>query len=403
MQCFGSYPSWGNYPIARQRAVKLVWRNKLLVSRSATSALPRGNGRSYGDSCLNDNGLLIDATGLDRFIAFDPVTGVLECEAGVLLSDILDLVEPQDWFLPVTPGTRFVTVAGAIANDVHGKNHHQRGCFSHHVESFELCRSDGERLECSETENADWFYATIGGLGLTGLISRAKIRLMRVESPGVLCESIKMQNLDDFFRLNEDSTKQFEYTVAWVDCLAGGAKRGRGLFSRGNHANKSSGLSGTKEKPALAVPFTLPFSAINPFSLRAFNTLYYHRQRQQAKTSVQSRNAFFYPLDGIGHWNRLYGRKGFLQYQCVIPNDNAAAVIDELLARIARSQAGSFLVVLKAFGDIRSRGMLSFARPGVTLAMDFPFHGERTLHLLTNLDECTVQAGALCTRPKTRA
>lgn len=386
------YPSWGNYPDADQTAYKPTWRGASLFPDKSNSLLPRGNGRSYGDSCLNDKGTLLDATALDHYIHFDPDSGTLSCEAGVLLADILEVIEPHGWFLPSTPGTKFVTVGGAIANDVHGKNHHARGCFSHHVVDFLLHRSDGTDMLCSEDENPDWFRATVGGLGLTGFISRATLRLMKVESPYVQTETIKMQNLDDFFRLSEESSDDFEYTVSWIDCLARGKKRGRGHFIRGNHTTAPASYT----KPGngkLSVPFTLPISAINPLSLRIFNSLYYNKQRKLLTQSVQARDPFFYPLDGILHWNRLYGRRGFLQYQCVIPNENAKAVIAELLDQIAHSRSGSFLIVLKAFGDIQSRGMLSFARPGVTLAMDFPFHGKRTLTLLDRLDQLTAQAG----------
>ena len=350
-------------------------------------------GRSYGDCCLNHQGVLVDTTRLDRFIAFDRENGLLECEAGVTLGGILQLIEPLGWFLPVTPGTRFVTVAGAIANDVHGKNHHRRGCFSHHLENFELCRSDGRRIVCSESENPDWFRATVGGLGLTGIISKATLRLMRVESPCVEVESVKMKTLGEFFELCAASSTEYEYTVAWIDCLAQGKQLGRGIFSRANHAKPRNGKTLRQNKTALAIPLTLPVSVFNRWSLRLFNTLYYHRQRNTSVVSSQARNAFFYPLDGVLHWNRLYGRRGFLQYQCMIPMKNAEPVVAELLGRIAKSGKGSFLVVLKTLGDIPARGMLSFAGHGVTLAMDFPYQGADTLSLLDSLDDITAQAG----------
>ncbi len=388
-----SYSSWGNYPDAKQNIHRPNWRHKNLFPTSEKFKLPRGNGRSYGDSPLNDQGILVDIRQLNRFIRFDSEAGLLECEAGVLLGDILDLIEPKGWFLAVTPGTKFVTVAGAIANDVHGKNHHVRGCFSHHVESFELCRSDGSRLICSESENSLWYKATIGGLGLTGIISKVTLTLMQIKSTSINSESIRMQSLGDFFTINEDSNNDYEYTVAWVDCLARGKSQGRGLYMRGNHSNDPVRGIKTSGTSKLSIPVTLPFSAVNRLSLRVLNTLYYYKQWQPQVQTIQSRDAFFYPLDGILHWNRLYGHKGFLQYQCVIPNDHAPEAIAELLAKIAQAGTGSFLLVLKAFGDIPSKGLLSFARQGVTLAMDFPFRGEKTLQLLTQLDAVTANAG----------
>jgi FAD/FMN-containing dehydrogenase len=386
------YTSWGNYPAAEHIAFTPQWREKPWFPDIDVSILPRGNGRSYGDSCLNDQGALLDTTALDRFINFNRDTGVLSCEAGVQLCDILRLVEPHGWFLPVTPGTQFVTVAGAIANDVHGKNHHLRGCFSHHVLALQLERSDGESLCCTPHENTEWFRATVGGLGLTGFISRATLQLMHVDSPFVATETFKTQNLSEFFERNEAS-QAFEYTVAWIDCLARSAKRGRGHYIRGNHTNAPANPPSRQRKRQPTIPLTPPISAINPLSLRLFNSLYYHRQRETLSHATQARDPFFYPLDGIRHWNRLYGRRGFLQYQCVIPPAVAPEAIDELLDKIARSRAGSFLVVLKAFGDIPSRGMLSFARPGVTLAMDFPYLGPKTLALLDDLDTTTFAAG----------
>jgi FAD/FMN-containing dehydrogenase len=357
------------------------------------SVLPRGNGRSYGDSCLNDQGTLLLTCGLDRYIQFDPVTGLLECESGVLLSEILDLAVPQGWFLPVTPGTKFVTVGGAIANDVHGKNHHRVGSFGHHVEGFELLRSDGSRRWCSSVEHADWFSATIGGLGLTGLITRARIRLRRVASPWMATEIIRFRNLSEFFQLSTQSESDHEYTVAWIDCVARGKALGRGLFSRANHAPANPECRPSARARRLQVPFTPPVSLINPLSLRAFNIAYYHKQRSDRTYAVTHYDPFFYPLDGIGQWNRIYGPHGFLQYQCVVPPETATVTITQLVERIASSGTGSFLAVLKQFGAMPSLGMLSFPRPGATLALDFPNTGAATFALLDSLDDVVAKAG----------
>jgi FAD/FMN-containing dehydrogenase len=355
--------------------------------------LPLGNARSYGDSCLNDDGILLATRGLDRFIAFDPATGVLTCEAGVLFAEILDLVVPQGWFLPVTPGTRFVTVGGAIGNDVHGKNHHRCGSLGHHVLAFELLRTDGSRRRCSPEQNTDWFDATIGGLGLTGVITWATIQLRRIASPWMSTESHRFGNLDTFFALSMSSDRDYEYTVSWIDCAARGNALGRGLFSRGNHAPARPDRRPAASTRRLSVPATPPVSLVNSLSLRIFNQLYYHRQRRPVAHATTHYEPFFYPLDSIAHWNRMYGPRGFLQYQCVVPPENARAAMEILIRSIAASGGGSFLAVLKQFGDRPSRGMLSFPRPGTTLALDFPNHGTTTFALLDRLDAIVSEAG----------
>ncbi|WP_115562903.1 FAD-binding oxidoreductase [Xanthomonas arboricola] len=384
--------SWGRYPRADQTLIPINDRAASLPAFDG-SALPRGNGRSYGDSCLNPDGALLCARGLDRFIAFDPATGVLYCEAGVTLADIIELALPQGWFLPVTPGTRYVTVAGAIANDVHGKNHHRTGNFGHHVRAFELLRSDGERRLCTPHNADGWFAATVGGLGLTGLITWAEIQLRRVTSPALETENIRFGSLDEFFALSAESADSHEYSVAWIDCLASGKARGRGHFTRADHC---TGLAQERPKSpgkSLSMPITPPMSLVNKVSLRPFNTLYYWRQPARRKRAVSHLLPFFYPLDGIRDWNRMYGPAGFLQYQCVLPPNASRDGVDALLAEIARSGSGSFLAVLKEFGNTPSLGMLSFPRPGTTLALDFPNTGPAVLKLLERLDRIVDEAG----------
>lgn len=386
----GKYISWGRYPVKDQKGLELAWRNGGLPTES--NFLPQGNARSYGDCCMNAQGLVVSTTPLRNLIAFDPDSGVLRCESGVMLKDILDVFEPRGWFLPVTPGTKFATVGGAIANDVHGKNHHVAGTFGCHVLAFELLRSDGSRTVCSPTENVDLFAATIGGLGLTGVLVWADILLKRVENSAVRSESFKYQTLHDFFSLSAESEASHEYTMAWVDCLAGGASTGRGHFIRGNHASYADARLKHKPLP-LMIPVDPPVSLVNPLSLRVFNSLYYHRQRSKVVYSITPYDPFFYPLDGIRHWNRMYGPKGFLQYQFVLPMENSADGITEILHRIAASRSGSFLAVLKVFGARPSPGLMSFPRPGTTLALDFPFQGEKTHALFRSLDEVVRQAG----------
>lgn len=284
--------SWGRYPSAQQTLLPINDRAASLP-RFDGLALPHGNGRSYGDSCLNPDGVLLCARGLDRFIAFDPASGVLRCEAGVTLNEIIELVLPQGWFLPVTPGTRYVTVAGAIANDVHGKNHHRTGNFGHHVRAFELLRSDGERRVCMPNDADHWFAATVGGLGLTGLITWAEIQLRRVGSPTLEAENIRFDSLDEFFELSKASAGSHEYSVAWIDCLASGTARGRGHFTRADHC---TGLAQERPKSpgaGLSMPVTPPISLVNKLSLRPFNALYYWRQPAPRKRFVSHLLPFF--------------------------------------------------------------------------------------------------------------
>jgi FAD/FMN-containing dehydrogenase len=387
------FSSWGNVFPAEHAAFRLQTRHDSFPDITPfESVLPYGNGRSYGDSCLNIGAALMPMRALDRFIGFDPLTGVLSCEAGTLIADILSLVMPAGWFVPVTPGTRFVTVGGAIANDVHGKNHHHAGTFARHLRRFELLRSDGRRLSCSPTENPDFFAATVGGLGLTGAITYAEIQLRRIPGPFMDVETIRFANLDEFISLCAESDRDYEYTVAWVDCLGRGAQTGRGLLQRANHSDRPPSPSQHHSR-RLSVPLTPPFSLVNPASLRLLNTAYYYQQWGKRKRSVQPYESFFYPLDNVLHWNRLYGPRGFYQYQCVIPGHAGRDATKALLETIARSGLGSFLAVLKAFGSVGSPGMLSFPAPGLTLALDFPNHGERLEKLFAQLDRIVQGAG----------
>lgn len=390
------YESWGRFPDAPPAtAVPVTWRDELPdLLGIAGPVLPYAYGRSYGDSCLNGGGTLIDVTGLRRFIHFDDQTGLLQCEAGVRLDDILREFVPRGWFLPVSPGTKFVSVGGAIANDIHGKNHHRGGTWGRHVTRFELVRSSGERLVCSPTEHADLYRATIGGLGLTGLITWAEIRLKRVSNAYIDMQTIRFDSLDEFLAISADSDAGYEYTVSWVDCLIGGAGYVRGHFMRGNHDESPDRPRRLPErKLPLFVPLDAPGALLNTWTIKAFNTAYYERQRAKCKRAVEPYEPFFYPLDAITDWNRLYGKRGFLQYQCVVPLDGDSAAIKEIFSRISHAGQGSFLTVLKIFGTLESPGMLSFPRPGVTLALDFPFRGASTLDLLEGLDGVVRAAG----------
>ena len=299
----------------------------------------------------------------------------------------------------VTPGTQFVTVGGAIANDVHGKNHHRAGSFGNHVLAFELARSDGTQMVCTPTQNADWFAATIGGLGLTGAIVWATLQLRRVGGADVESETVRFHSLEEFFELSAASEADYEYTVSWIDCAFGGKRLGRGLFNRGNHAASSASDSGASPQGdrglsrELRVPFSPPISLINVLTLKTFNTAYFHRQRSDRVRLVQHYRPFFYPLDAVLEWNRIYGPKGFYQYQCVVPEADVLANVRKLLETIAASGMGSFLAVLKQFGGMPSRGLLSFPQAGTTLALDFPNRGARLHRLFEALDRIVLDAG----------
>ncbi len=389
-----SYNSWGRFPQINQQGVNLAWRSDLLPAplEGTDSLLPYGNGRSYGDVCLNRGGTVLGTRALNRFINFDPESGVLRCESGVMLAEILQLVVPLGWFLPVSPGTRYVTVGGALANDVHGKNHHRAGTFGCHVRALELLRSDGSRSLCTQEENCELYRATIGGLGLTGLVTWVELQLRSIEGPMLKEESLKFANVDEFFRLSEASDQDYEYTVAWVDCASKGSALGRGLFARANHEVSEPVETKVDKGPRISVPFQPPFSLINGLSLKLFNAWWFHRQRERRQTRKVHYQPFFYPLDSIGHWNRIYGPKGLLQYQCVLPGDEGREVLRQMLGAIAKSGNGSFLAVLKIFGNLSSPGLLSFPRPGVTLALDFPNRPD-VFRLLDRLDDMTREVG----------
>ncbi len=394
-----NYSSWGNFPQVSQQIYPLRWRNKqLALPKPPLTVLPFGLGRSYGDVCLNDGGTLFLTRGLNRFIHFDSDSGLLRCEAGVSLAEILALTVPQDWFLPVTPGTQFVTVGGAIANDVHGKNHHCAGTFGRHVVQFELLRSDGERLLCSPTSNEQYYAATIGGLGLIGLITWAEIKLKRICHRAMQTEAIKFANLEEFFEISAQSDQYYDYTMAWVDCNSIGDNLGRGIFFRGNHVKEEeipqqwSPSRLNRLPPVLrTMPIYLPSFTLNHWTVAAFNAFYYNRQKSKNINQLVDYQPFFYPLDAILEWNRLYGKRGFLQYQFVVPYTDHRVIID-ILQTIAQSKLSSFLAVLKLFGDLVSPGLLSFPRPGITLALDFPIKGAHTFELLERLDEMVSEA-----------
>lgn len=389
--------SWGRYPYLPQERHACAWRDQLpgllqYLAQQPHGTLPYGNGRSYGDSCLAYSGELLQTRQLNRLISTNWETGVVRAEAGVTLAEVLAVAVPRGWFLPVTPGTKFVTLGGAVANDVHGKNHHVRGTFGSHLQRFLLLRSDQEEpLLCSPEHNAELFRATIGGLGLTGVITWVEIKLIPISSSLIDCITVRFDSLNEFFSLSEEFDKTHEYTVAWIDCLAKGPSAGRGVFSVGNHSR--GGELKVDNRKRLNVPVTPPFTLMNNISLNLFNKAYYHLHKEGRHSFQGSYDPFFYPLDSILHWNRIYGRRGFQQYQCVIPTAAAASAMVDILNSIAASGSGSFLAVMKRCGDIPSPGLMSFPMPGVSLALDFPQRNELENGLFRRLDSIVRHAG----------
>lgn len=387
-----TYQSWGQYPKTTQQVTHLYWRTDTFPQ--VESALPYGQGRSYGDVNLNDGGTIVSTQYLNHIISFDSESGIISCESGVTLGDILRLIVPHGWFIPVSPGTKFVSVGGAIANDVHGKNHHRAGTFGSHVLEMELLRSDNSRLVCTPTANTDFFAATIGGLGLTGIITRATIQLKKIDNPYLDVETLKMHSLDDFWQTSLESDTTHEYTVGWVDTSVRGGKLGRGLFMRGNWATKTTkDVTDTYRNPKITMPVNAPDWMINIPVIKAFNFAYYHKQFSNRSHMQQHYDPFFYPLDIVQYWNRLYGKRGFQSYQCVVPKEAGLEVIRVMLDTIHRAGLASPLTVFKLFGNKPSPGMMSFPAPGINLLLDFPNVGEKLNALLHKLDNITADAG----------
>ncbi|WP_434997437.1 FAD-binding oxidoreductase [Vibrio scophthalmi] len=385
--------SWGRYPKHSQTLHFANWSDQVetLSKNLPNGFLPFGNGRSYGDSCLASNDQVLSTRLMNRFISVDWQAGIIRAEAGVLLSEVLEQSVNRGWFLASTPGTKLITLGGAVANDVHGKNHHVAGTFGRHVRKFSLYRSDIGIVECSKYENTELFHATIAGLGLTGTILWVELQLKPIQSSLIDSQNIKFSNLDEFFTLSREVDKDFDYTVAWIDCVSTGKNLGRGIYMVGNHADV--GALELPKSTKLVVPVDLPFSMVNRLTLRSFNTLYYNKQLSHKIEQRMSYEPFFYPLDAILEWNRIYGRSGFQQYQCVIPEDNAQDAMKTILTTISKRKMGSFLAVVKRCSDISSPGLLSFPMQGATLALDFPQVKGKTNELFDALDVIVMEAG----------
>jgi len=378
---------WGRYPRIRSQARSFESPEELSRAMATEGVfIPHGMGRSYGDSALNDH--VVVTRRFNRILDFDPATGLVQCEAGVTLSELIDVFLPRGWFLSVTPGTKHITVGGAIASDVHGKNHHVAGCFSSCVAFFDLMLADGEIKRCSPEQNVELFRATCGGMGLTGVILAAGVRLQPVQSAFIDQVTLKASNLRDIFDLFE-AYASWTYSVAWIDCLAKGESLGRSLLMVGEH--RQDRVLRPRPKKPLNVPVEFPSFALNPFSVALFNTLYYHRIRTKVVKSVVDVNSFFYPLDAIGNWNRIYGKGGFTQYQCVLPTAASYEGLRVILGKISEAGLGSFLAVLKLFGE-ENANWLSFPRAGYTLALDFKIEPQ-LFPLLDALDRVVLDYG----------
>jgi decaprenylphospho-beta-D-ribofuranose 2-oxidase len=389
--------NWGNFPIVEKemRSEDSYKKIKEFVLNH-NEVIARGNGRCYGDASLGEN--IFSSKKLNKFISFDRLNGIIECESGVLLSEVLEISVPQGYFLYVTPGTKFISIGGAIASDVHGKNHHAEGCFSEYVIEFKLMKENGDIIICSRNENSDKFWATIGGMGLTGIILSAKFKLKNIETSYIRQESIKAENLDEIFRLFEES-ESWTYTVAWIDCLQRGKNIGRSILMRGEHAYRHE-LSGNEDKNPLVlkkkfsptVPFYLPGFVLNALTVRLFNFLYYKRQSKKEVKNFVDYETFFYPLDVVNDWNKIYGKSGFIQYQMVIPKEAGKEGMKKILETIANSGNGSFLAVLKLFGKNNPEAYNSFPFEGYTLALDFKVNS-KLKKLVEKLDEIVQEFG----------
>lgn len=393
----GRLLSWGRYPRHPQSPHWVHWPEDVprVLADIATvgqgSTLAFGCGRSYGDSCLAESNHVLATQRMDRVLAADWQTGVILVQSGLTLAELIRIALPRGWFLPVTPGTKFVTLGGAVANDVHGKNHHVMGTFGRHVSRLVIYRSDEGVIECSPSERPELFAATVGGLGLTGVILVVELQLRRVASSEIEQRVIRFGGLDEFFALSQAYDATHECTVAWIDCLASGKQAGRGHYIAGNHAQE--GPLKLARPGGLTMPIDPPLSLVNQFSLRAFNTLYYHRQLKKEIANRVGYDPFFFPLDRLLQWNRIYGRAGFQQYQCVVPQQNGHEVIRAVIQEIAKSGTGSFLAVLKQCGELASPGLLSFPLHGVSLALDFPQRDQVNERLFSKLDALVHEAG----------
>jgi len=386
--------NWGNYPVIESDEQSFSFTDQLdQLIKNNDEFIPRGNGRCYGDASLAKK--TISTLKYDNILSFDTASGIFECQSGLTLDKILEVIVPKGWFLPVTPGTKFITVGGAVASDVHGKNHHIDGSFSNNIVDMDIVLSSGETMTCSPQHNVDLFEATCGGMGLSGVIARVKFRLKKIETSFIKQKQVKAENLEEIISLFE-KYNHYTYSVAWIDCLKKGKNFGRSILILGEHAKVDELNDKQKKEPLqlpqkkqITFPFNLPSWVLNAFTVKAFNFLYYGKNFKKEINNVVSYEPFFYPLDAILHWNRGYGKSGFVQYQFVLPLESKQGLI-EILNRISHKGLGSFLAVLKVFG--KQESIISFPKEGYTLALDFPVR-KGLLEFLDELDRVVLQYG----------
>lgn len=391
---------WGAYPVERcevYRPERSRDVRDVVTAPAVRHVIARGQGRAYGDASLNAGAAVLDATRLERVLGFDADSGVLHCESALTLSEIIDLFLPRGWFFPVTPGTKFISVGGAVAADVHGKNHLRDGSIGRHLDELTLVLADGERVTCSPQIRPELFWATIGGMGLTGVILDAKIRLKRVETAWVHGRTERTRDLDETLERVIEGDRLHGYAVNWIDCVTRGRHMGRAVLLRADEAPLDTLPAKHRAAPhriappvPLVVPFRLPSRVLNRYTMRVFNELVYRAHRPGA--SLANYQSYFYPLDAVHHWNRIYGRRGVLQYQIVVPTEQARSAMKQIIGRITDARRASFLGVIKTLGD-QGDGLLSFPRPGLTLSLDFPYTGPELIHLLRELDDLVLDAG----------
>ncbi len=389
---------WGRYPFVEsylQRPEKISGFKHILRNSARETFLARGGGRSYGDAGLNNQGQTLLTERINRILSFDSQTGRLACEAGVTFQELLQVFIPKGWFPTVTPGTKFVTLGGAVAFDVHGKNHHQDSSFCHHIQSLKVLLASGETVLCSREDKSELFWATVGGMGLTGVILEVEFDLQRIETAYIQSHNIKAKNLDDAIALFDQYEPQYQYSVAWIDCLSTGKNLGRSILMLGNHAeipdlppSQQTAPLKVQAKNRLSVPFNAPSGLLNRYTMKSFNTLYYAKQQATEVHRIVDYDSFFYPLDFLENWNRLYGKQGFVQYQFVVPTENSREALIQVLQLCADQGKGSFLAVLKRLGA--QAGLLSFPIPGYTLTLDIPVKPGLWL-FLDQLDQIVMQ------------
>ena len=385
---------WGRHPVALGAVSR---PEHLRLPPDGLAVLPRGLGRSYGDAAVPaaPGARVLETSRADRALAFATASGLLTCEAGLSLDEVVRVFLPRGWFPPVTPGTRFVTVGGCVACDVHGKNHHRDGSFGGFVERLVVQTADGRLVECGPTRERELFLATVGGMGLTGLITEVTFRLVPVQTAWMIVETEPVAGLTAMLDGLRAAASAWPYTVGWIDCLARGPALGRGILMRGRHAARGEAPAAPPSEPRrISVPLDAPGWLLRPALMRGFNSAYYGRRARRPGGPARTvpYQGFFYPLDAIGGWNRLYGRRGFLQYQCVIPRAAGAAPVAEVLERVAAAGAASFLAVIKDCGP-EADAYLSFPLEGTTLALDLAYHGAATESLVHELNATVIAAG----------